>query len=279
MIAREYPIWMRPLRVMLMVLLVWAAPLRADPADLTGLINALRLPDVLGVMRAEGLAQGEDLGADLLPDRNDARWLTDLDRLYDEDRMLSVVTAELRRGLAGVNLAPLTAYFLSDIGQQLIAGELAARRAFLDPAIEDAARSALPPPESEDARGLTILAFIAANDMVDLNLSGGMNASLRFYQGLAQGGQLDMSEAEMLDDVWSREEETRTDSALWLRALLTRAYRDIPVDGIAGYVELSLTPEGKALNVALFAGFDRMYGDLNYALGLALASRLSGEDL
>lgn len=83
----------------------------------------------------------------------------------------------------------------------------------------------------------------------------------------------------MLDDVWSREEETRADSALWLRALLTRAYRDIPVDGIAGYVELSLTPEGKALNVALFAGFDRMYGDLNYALGLALASRLSGEDL
>lgn len=277
--AREYPVWMRPLRVMLMVLLVWAAPLRADPADLTGLINALRLPDVLGVMRAEGLAQGEDLGADLLPDRNDARWLTDLDRLYDEDRMLSVVTAELRRGLAGVNLAPLTAYFLSDIGQQLIAGELSARRAFLDPAIEDAARSALLPPESEDGRGLTILAFIAANDMVDLNLSGGMNDSLRFYQGLAQGGQLDMSEADMLDDVWSREEETRTDSALWLRALLTRAYRDIPVDGIAGYVELSLTPEGKALNVALFAGFDRMYGDLNYALGLALASRLSGEDL
>ncbi len=277
--SRAQSLWMRPFWVLLMLLLAFTAPARADPAGLSDLVKALRLPDMLGVMRAEGLAQGQDLGADMLPDRADARWLADLDRLYDQDRMLAVVTAELRKGLEDVDLARLTAYFNSDIGQRLVAGELDARRAFLDPAVEEAARSALPPPETEDARGLTILAFIAANDMVDLNVSGGLNASLRFYQGLAQGGQLDMTEAEMLDDIWGREPETRSDAALWLRALLTVAYRDIPVDGLAGYVELSLTPEGQALNAALFAGFDQMFGDLNYALGLALASRLADTEL
>lgn len=252
---------------------------RAEPARVADLVAAMHLPALIDVMRREGLAQGADLGAEMLPGRDNATWLAVLDRLYDADRMLTLVTADLATGLADVDVLPLVRFFASDLGQQLIAGELAARRAFLDPAVEAAARAALVDPAQADARGLSILAFIAANDLVDMNVSGGMTASLRFYQGLAQGGQLDMTEAEMLDDIWSRADETRSDSTDWLRALLSLAYRDIPVDGLQRYVELSLTPEGQALNMALFAGFDRMYADLNYALGLALASRLTGEDL
>ncbi len=258
-------------------LLVWAAPLRAEPARLDDLISALRLPEMVAIMRAEALAQAEDLGADMLPTSGMAAWRGVADRLYDVDPMLAAVRKDLGAGLDGVDLDPLLRFFTSDTGQQVIGGELATRRAFLDPAVEAAARDSLPVPE--DARSKAVEDFIAANDLIEMNVSGGLTASLRFYQGLAQGGQLDMTEAEMLDDIWAREDETRTESAAWVRALLTMAYRDVPVDGLRAYVDASLTPEGQALNLALFAGFDRMYGDLNHALGLALASRMAGDDL
>lgn len=259
--------------------IIWAAPLRAEPVLLPDLVAVMRLPDMIDVMRAEGLAQGENLGAEMIPGRDDAAWLALLDRLYDPDRMLDVVQAEMDAGLRDVDLAPLVAFFATDTGQRIVTGELTARRAFLDPDVEMAARAALAAPADDDARDRAIAAFIAANDLVEMNVSGGLTASLRFYQGLAQGGQLDMTEAEMLDDIWSREEETRTDAAEWLRALLSVAYHDVPAAGVTDYVDLSLTPAGQALNAALFAGFDRMYGDLHYALGLALASRMAGEDL
>jgi len=258
---------------------LWAAPLRAEPAGLNDLVNALRLPDLVEIMRAEGLAQGADLAAEMLGGTGDAGWQTDLDRLYDPARMLDAVRTELAAGLGDADVASLTAFFASDLGRRLTEGELAARRAFLDPGVETAARAALAPPETTDALGRAILAFIAANDMIEMNVSGGMTSSLRFYQGLAQGGQLDMTEAEMLDDIWSREEETRSESAAWLRALLALAYRDIAPEDVTRYVDLSLSPAGQALNRALFAGFDAMYADLNFALGLALASRVAGTRL
>lgn len=287
--------------VALAAVMLWPGALRAEPAAVDDLIAALRLPDLVQIMREEGLAQGANLvaemdadgdggadddmqggtegGTDSLSGKPDSGWQSDLQRLYDPERMLDVVRTALADGLSPKQIDALVAFFTSDLGRDLTEGELAARRAFLDPAIEAAARAALDPPEATDARGRAILAFIAANDMIEMNVSGGMTSSLRFYQGLAQGGQLDMTEAEMLEDIWGREDETRSESTAWLRALLALAYRDVPVEGLTRYVDLSLSPAGQALNRALFAGFDIMYADLNYALGLALASRVAGTRL
>ena len=44
-------------------------------------------------------------------------------------------------------------------------------------------------------------------------------------------------------------------------------------------LELALTAEGKALNLALFAGFDRLFVTVSERLGEAAARQMQGQDL
>ena len=83
----------------------------------------------------------------------------------------------------------------------------------------------------------------------------------------------------MLAQVWEQETEIRADTEEWLMAYLMVAYGKLSNAEIEAYVALSETAEGRALNRGLFAGFDGMYADLSYALGLAVAQQARGEDL
>jgi hypothetical protein len=42
---------------------------------------------------------------------------------------------------------------------------------------------------------------------------------------------------------------------------------------------LSRTDAGRALNRALFAGFNKMYDDISYALGMAVAREMQVQEL
>ncbi len=129
------------------------------------------------------------------------------------------------------------------------------------------------------ARIALLEAYVEANDLVEYNVAGALTANLRFYRGLAEGGMLDMSEEEMLAQVWEQEEEIRADTAEWLMSYLMMAYAGLSDADIEAYIALSKTPAGQALNRGLFAGFDGMYADLSYALGLAVAQQAQGEEL
>ena len=108
---------------------------------------------------------------------------------------------------------------------------------------------------------------------------GAMNASMQFYGGLVDGGALELSQDEILRDVWEQEEETRTDTREWVHGFLLMAYGPLEDSTLKTYTALSETPAGEAMNRALFAGFDRMYGDISYALGRAAARQMQTQDL
>jgi hypothetical protein len=257
---------------------------QAQQAPLRPLFDALRMSEMIAVMREEGLAHGMKLGAEMLPSDSNSEWRALLERLYDPTRMAAVVEAEFDRSFGSTDAAPLLAFFASDLGQLILGLELNARRAFLTDGAEEAARAHYRQEElaaltKANAKFEAISAYVRANDLVEMNVSGGLTASLRFYQGLAEGGALDMTEAEMVQDVWAGEEETRSDTKEWVHAFLGLAYRDLKPEEVAQYTALSETKAGKALNAALFAGFDQMYGELSYSLGLALANKMRGETL
>ena len=84
---------------------------------------------------------------------------------------------------------------------------------------------------------------------------------------------------DILADVWGQEEEIRTDTREWVFAFSLMAYQPLSDAELRAYVDLSATQAGRALNQALFDGFDRMYADIAYGLGLAAAQALEGEDL
>ncbi len=254
--------------------------------DREALNRALGLEPLLEIMQAEGERFGAGLGENFLPGGGGPAWQGVVTRIYDPDRMGQAVERGLQAELEAGHLPKLLGFFRSPRGERIVAHEIAARRAFLDPELEDAAKAAYRAPQDGEGNGQDggrrlelIRAYVEANDLIEFNVAGALNSNLRFYQGMVEGGGLDMTEAEMVDEVWAQEEETRADTEEWMMSYLFLAYSDLSDADVSAYAEFSETPAGQALNRALFAGFDRMYGDISYALGLALAAQMKAEDL
>ncbi|MEZ5675710.1 MAG: hypothetical protein R3D81_10950 [Thalassovita sp.] len=271
----------RRLLLGIMVWLAWGPVGYAD--DVTGvarLMQLLRMDETVEVMRLEGLKFGLDLGRDMLPGGGGTVWATQVERLYDVDRMQRLVETTFAAALDGVDTAPLTMFFASDLGQRIIEGELSTRRLFLSPEEEQVAREAFSQLDPDTTPMIAaIAAYMRTNDLVDYNVVGVMNANYAFYRGLADGGMIQMSEDEILSEAWASEAETRTDTREWLFAYLLQSYSGLTPEDMTRYTELSATPEGQALNRALFAGFDQMYGELSFGLGLAISAQGQGEEL
>ena len=177
-------------------------------------------------------------------------------------------------------MSPVLAFLTSPTGQRLVALELSARQAMMDGDIEKVARATFRAlNEKSDAR-LTVLGdFVWANDLVETNVSGALNANYAYYKGLRKSGVLGMSDQQMLDHVLSEEEETRTDIKEWVFGFLLMAYSPLGEDAVSEYAALWQTDAGKQLNRALFAGFDPMRRDISFALGLSMGRILQAKEL
>jgi len=253
------------------------------PAAASGardLMTALGLPQVIEVMRDEGLAYGKELSETMLPGGGDANWPGVVDRIYDKQIMTQEVERLFVETLGSTDLDPLLAFFNTPGGKRLVQLEISARRAMLDKDVENGAREAFRSLDgTANARLALVTAFIEVNDLVDSNVVGAMNASYQFYRGMVEGGALEMGDADILTDVWSQEPETRADTREWLFGFLLMAYGPVSEETLADYIALSSTEEGRAMNRALFAAFNKMYDDISYGLGLAVARQLQGQDL
>ena len=208
-----------------------AAPVFAAPED--DLIEALGVPQMVQIMREEGQGYGADLGRDMLPGGSDAAWEAVVDRIYDTDAMLETVRAGFAEEIEGTDLDPLLDYFTSDAGARIVGLEISAREAMVSEDVEEAARDAYRMAAAEEDPSLEPLeALIEANDLVEANVVGALNASFQFYAGLVDGGALEMTEREILDEVW--------EAGGWL--LITGdQVRAVPRD--AGAPSDRLTPE------------------------------------
>ncbi|KMK66846.1 DUF2059 domain-containing protein [Puniceibacterium sp. IMCC21224] len=265
--------------VSVVLLAVCSGPVWASDAS-DELLRALGIDEIIDVMRDEGLDYGAEMALDFLPGGATQAWSEIVSQLYNTDSMYQTVREGFADGLEGSDLTPLIAFFKAEEGQRIVALEVSARRAMIDGDVEEAARDVFRDLDGTDNPQVArVEPFVAANDLIEANVAGAMNASYKFYSGLVDGGALELSEDEIFADVWSQEEETRADTREWLYGFLMLAYGPLEDEVVDSYVALSSTPEGKAMNRALFAGFNTMYDDLSYALGLAAAHQMRGEDL
>ena len=255
----------------------FAAP---KPAEVDALFDALGMDAMFEVLREEGLSYGDDLADQMLPSGTGPGWQAVVARLHDPESLEELVRAGFDESIGDVDLAPLIEFFRSETGQRVIEMELAARRAFMDEDTEEAARDLFrETQEPYSAHLAAIQRFIEVNELIDMNVVGALNANYMFMRGLIQGGAVEMSEEDVLSDVWGQEGTTRMDTHEWVYSFLMLAYEPLSTEEVEAYVALSETPEGAALNRALFAGFDRMYGTISLSLGLALARQMQGEAL
>jgi hypothetical protein len=249
------------------------------------LLDLLQLSETIEIMRDEGVAYADTLVEDMLPGPAGSGWDGTVGRIYDTDRMEATVRDGFAEayGTQDVNTDALERFFGSELGRDIVRLEISARRAMSEEAIEETARAAyfdaLEGSAAQQARLEQLETMVTSNDLIEANVVGGMNSSVRFYQGLADGGAIELSEGDILAQVWGSEEETRTDTTEWIYGYLLMAYGPVRDVDLAAYVELLGSPEGRMMNRALFHGFDRMFSDISYALGRALALEMQAEEL
>lgn len=265
-----------------MLALLWALIPTAAQADAERLARTLDLPAVLDVMRAEGLDYGADLDAGMLNGRGGPAWAAEVAEIYDVERMRAVVMPRFAAALEGHDTDAMIRFFASPLGRRIVRLEISAREAFLEEAVEEAARLRLDDMRADAAPRLDrIAAFIAAGDLIEANVAGGLNTSLAFWRGLEAGGSLgrDMTEEDILAQVWGQEPEIRAETTDWLYSYLTLAYEPLSDAELEDYIAFSRSPAGQALNRALFAGFDAMFADVSRRLGLGAARLMAGQEL
>jgi hypothetical protein len=263
------------------VALIAALPLSAQPAArIDPLYSALGLPELLEIMREEGMGYGRDLENDMFPGQGRAPWAATVARIYNIDRMEQSIARRLDAELDDAEIAAILAFFETERGARIVTLETAARRAMLDESVEDAAREAWYEIEAEGGRRWELMiSFAEANDLVESNVAGAMTSNYAFYMGLIEGGAFEMGEEMVLFDVWSQEEKIRSETVDWVYSFLTLAYRSLDDEELAAYVDFALTPEGQALNSALFGAFNEMFVQISRELGVGAARYLSGQDI
>jgi hypothetical protein len=260
------------------------APADLAVADVAALNDALRIDDLMAVMREEGLASGETLAKDMLPDGPSARWDAIIDRIYDPARMQATFEARFAAEIGDdpAAVAAALAFFASEEGAQIVTLEIEARRAMLDDAVNDAARVLAQDMFADDDPRLAVLQdFAEAADLVEQNVVGGLNGNFAFMQGMADAGgpSAQLTEDEMLDDVWAGEREMRAQTVEWLYSYFALAYQPLSDAELADYAAFWRTPEGQSLNAALFAAFDELFTGISRDLGQATARQLLGDDI
>ena len=251
-------------------------------APIDTLYRAMGLPDLMQVMREEGIDYGLEMEGDLLGGQESDRWAAMVEDVYDLALMEDVVRNRLDSELAAEDLAPMIGFFSSDLGQRIVLLEVSARRAMMDDSVDEASRAMLAMMKDEAAPRLEALGvFAQTNDLINNNVVGALNSNYAFYSGLADGGALpaDMSDDDILADVWEQEEFIRVDTEEWVFAYMAMAYQPLSDAELQEYIDFSATSEGLALNQALFAAFDELFVGISLALGRGASGFLAGQEL
>ncbi|MCA3488175.1 MAG: DUF2059 domain-containing protein [Rhodobacter sp.] len=273
------------LPIILVAAFLCALPLRAASADPAALLTTLRIPEMIAVMQDEGIAYGDELEEQLFPGAGGARWDEAVARVYDESALLERFQSAFAARLAADPQAmdQIAGFFGTDRGQQILILEIEARRALLDEAVEEAAAVSVDDMRARDDPRLALLErFATANDLIEQNVSGALNANFAFFQGMSDGGAFDgakMTEADMLAEVWAQEPDIRAETESWLYPFLALAYKPLSDADVEAYLAFSESEAGRAMNAAMFAAFDEVFRDISRDLGRAAAEMLSGRDI
>jgi hypothetical protein len=152
----------------------------------------------------------------------------------------------------------------------------------LDDATKDAAEMAAQQMVADNDPRMDLLQrFAEVNDLLEMNVAGAMSANLAFYKGLAAEGAFgeDLTEEQMLTDVWNQEAQVRTDSEKWLNSFMALAYQPLSDADVEAYIAFSETAAGQRLNTVIFAAFDETFRQVSFDLGRAAARQMQGNDI
>jgi signal transduction histidine kinase len=246
------------------------------------------LDELFPIMAAEGISSAGDEAATPLDPSEVGQWRRDIARIYDATAMQAAFSDALDTALVGRDdiIRDAADFARSDLGERVLQLEVTARAALLDDAIDELAREALvvaraaPDGSPLNLRLGLIRDRIAVNDLIELNVSLGMNTSYAYYMGmLSESEMLGLGAQDVLSLVWSQEEDIRSDVRDWIESYFLMAYQPLSDDDLRAYVDWSGSAYGDAFNRAMFQAFDTVFVDISRQVGMTLGRALSGQSL
>ncbi len=256
--------------------LVCGTPLFAND-KVEKLAQAMRLSEVMDILANEGDDQRRELDETMLGNTGGAFFEAQVGDIYDTVWMRERVTDAFEQGLTDTQLDQAILFFESDLGQTIIELENSARQAISDEAIEAMARDAYNEVARDSVFYELVDEYIQVNNLIEQNVQGALSADYNFFRGLDHEAMTD--EAALLADLLSRKDDMTAETTSWLYAFLLMAYRPLDEAQIRENIAFSRTETGRALNEALFDGFDRMLDGISFRLGEAVAMVLNGSEL
>jgi hypothetical protein len=269
---------------MIRTLTIIGVLLAAVPAWSSELVDrmarTMMVEDVTRILREEGVADGRALDDSFLDGQGGAFWEDQIGSIYVPGRIAGVLKQAFADTMTDADIRATTEFYASYPGRKILALENSARQAMSDPDILEHAIEAAKLLEDSGAKiWPQIVEYVDMNDLIDLNVSSTLNASVRFYEGMMQGGVAHLSEGEILETVWRDRESTVRSTQDWVYAFLAMAYKPLSDEEMRAYLDFSRSEAGQALNRALFFGFDTAYREISFDLGQAIAQFLYSSEL
>jgi hypothetical protein len=271
------------------------APARAEtqaPAGATAgqgteavraLQDLLQLDGLMEVMVLEGLDYGASIEEQMFPGRGGARWEATVRAIYAPEPMRVLFDTAFAQAIAEdeAAIAAAAAFYGSDLGRRILTLEIEARRALLDPAVEEAAAVEAERMQADrDPRLRQIRSLIEAGDLIEMNVAGALSANLAFFTGMAEVGPGPaVPQEDLMAEVWGQEADIRSEVANWLVPYMALSYGPLSDAELQDYVDFYASDEGKRVNAALFAGFDAVFRKVSQDLGRAAAGLMQGSDI
>ncbi|MBF9031502.1 DUF2059 domain-containing protein [Rhodobacterales bacterium HKCCE3408] len=245
------------------------------------LAEAVGAYQILAIIADESVAAVPEIDETLLGGRGGQDWIDAAERIYSTERLVAAFDTALGdETLTDAEITELLDFYQSDVGRRVVEAELAARVRIGDPEVEEAARAAVVEARRDgNPRIDQLTRFIEVNDFIDRNVTATLNANAAFLFGMADGGALQAGQPEILDHVMGQEPEIRIEAERWLYAYQMLAYDGLSDEEMDLYIDSSDSAAGQALNGALFDAIDDVFVLMQYELGTAAATLLTGDDI
>ncbi len=247
--------------------------------------EVMEMDQLAPILRDEAVAEGAEMAAAMFRGRGAGRWLDQVAAIHAPARMRALFL----RGVAGAmpatdpaHLQAGLAFYRTRLGRHLLMLEAQARLAMLDPDVEAATRDTWARAQARsDPRAARIARLIEVADLIEPNVTGGMNASIAFARGFQEGGgyPMPLTEGQIIADAWDQEPQLRADTEDWIGAYLFLAYSRLRDADLDAYTAFAASDEGRVLSRAMFAGFDAVFLRTSRDMGRAAAAQMRGRHL
>ncbi len=261
-----------------LALFLSAVPLAAGE-QVERLTQAMQLSEFLEILSEEGQTQGQSINETMLGSAGGSYFEAQIEELYDPVWMHQQMSNAVERNMTDAQLEQAAIFFESDLGQTIVSLENSARRALSDDAIEEMARAAYEQADHDDALFRLVDEYVQVNDLIEQNVRGTLSADLSFYRGLASGQGPLADEGAWLEQLLAQQDETKEETTEWMYSFLLVAYQPLSESEMRENIAFSRTETGRALNKALFEGFDQMIDGISFQLGQIVAQAMQASDL